>query len=101
MAKTSVIERDKKRRNLEKKFRAKREDLLQLRTEAFKKGEIPWEIQLKLQELPKNSNRTRQQRRCRLCGRPRGVLKKFGLCRLCLRKFAMWGYMPGLEKASW
>jgi len=101
MAKTSVVERNKKRQRLEKKFRAKREDLLKQRAELFKKGEIPWEIQLKLQKLPKNSNFTRQRNRCRLCGRPRGVLKKFGLCRLCLRKFAMWGYMPGLEKASW
>ena len=44
MAKTSVIERNKKRRRMEKKFRAKREDLLKQRTQAFKQGEIPWEI---------------------------------------------------------
>jgi len=101
MAKTSVIERDKKRRYMEKKVRAKRKELLKQRAEAFKQGEIPWEIQLKLQKLPRNSSPTRLQRRCRLCGRPRGVLRKFGLCRACLRKYAMQGYMPGLEKASW
>jgi small subunit ribosomal protein S14 len=54
-----------------------------------------------LQNLPRNAHRTRLCKRCRLCGRPRGVYKKFGMCRSCLRKFAMMGYMPGLEKASW
>jgi small subunit ribosomal protein S14 len=44
---------------------------------------------------------TRRENRCRLCGRPRAVLRKFGICRICLRKLADQGMIPGLKKASW
>ncbi len=101
MAKLSVIEREKKRICLEKKYRSKRSELKKLAKQAFVNGEMPDEVFYKLQKLPKNSARTRLQRRCRLCGRPHGVYQRFCLCRLCLRKYAMSGYIPGLKKASW
>lgn len=44
---------------------------------------------------------TRRVRRCRFCGRPRAVYRKFGICRICLRKYADQGVIPGLKKASW
>ncbi len=44
---------------------------------------------------------TRRRNRCHRCGRPRGYLRKFGLCRLCLRDLAHSGFIPGLRKASW
>ena len=40
-------------------------------------------------------------RRCGFCGRPKGVYRAFGMCRCCLRKYAMQGLIPGLRKASW
>jgi len=43
----------------------------------------------------------RYRNRCRLCGRPRGYMRKFGLCRLCFRELALKGEIPGLRKASW
>jgi small subunit ribosomal protein S14 len=39
--------------------------------------------------------------RCRLCGRPRAVYRKFGICRICFRDMASNGLIPGLQKASW
>jgi ribosomal protein S14 len=39
--------------------------------------------------------------RCRLCGRPRAVYRKFGICRICFRNMASDGLIPGLKKASW
>jgi small subunit ribosomal protein S14 len=45
--------------------------------------------------------RTRGYNRCRRCGRPRAYLRKFGLCRICLREVAHEGYVPGLVKSSW
>lgn len=45
--------------------------------------------------------RTRQQRRCELCGRPRAVYRKFRICRICLRSLANKGMVPGMRKASW
>ena len=41
------------------------------------------------------------ERRCRLCGRPRAVYRKFGICRICFRKLADEGLIPGVKKASW
>lgn len=54
---------------------------------------------LKAQKKPKFS--TRLNRRCRLCGRPRAVYRKFGLCRICFRNLASEGLIPGVKKASW
>ncbi len=43
----------------------------------------------------------RHRNRCRRCGRPRGYMRKFGLCRVCFRELALEGYLPGVTKASW
>jgi len=45
--------------------------------------------------------KTQQHNRCRLCGRPRGYIRRFSLCRICFRKFALAGEIPGITKASW
>jgi len=44
---------------------------------------------------------TREYNRCRICGRPRGYMRKFGVCRICFRKLAHAGQVPGVKKASW
>ncbi len=43
----------------------------------------------------------RKHNRCQLCGRPKGYLRRFGLCRLCFRELAWKGEIPGVKKASW
>ena len=53
----------------------------------------------KEQRTPKSS--TRAYTRCKRCGRVHGVLRKFGLCRICLRELAYKGEIPGMRKASW
>ncbi|NOX90499.1 MAG: type Z 30S ribosomal protein S14 [Calditrichaeota bacterium] len=45
--------------------------------------------------------KVREYHRCRRCGRPRGYLRKFGLCRICFRELALQGEIPGVTKASW
>jgi small subunit ribosomal protein S14 len=55
----------------------------------------------KLNKKPRNQSDVRVKRRCRSCGRPRAVYRKFAICRLCLRIAAMRGDVPGLVKASW
>ena len=45
--------------------------------------------------------RVRQRNRCKVCGRPRGYMRKFGLCRICFRNLGLRGYLPGVVKASW
>jgi small subunit ribosomal protein S14 len=53
----------------------------------------------KQKKKPKYS--TRVKNRCRLCGRPRAYIRLFGLCRLCFRRLASKGELPGVTKASW
>ncbi len=53
----------------------------------------------KLYKKPKY--KVRHRNRCLRCGRPRGYIRKFGLCRLCFRELALKGEIPGVKKASW
>jgi len=100
MAKKSMIARKNKRVRLQTKFQQKRLAL----KEAIKKSqsfEEAVELDSKLQKLPVNSSRSRLVRRCAQCGRPKGVYRKFNLCRMCLRTQLMRGNVPGGKKASW
>lgn len=54
---------------------------------------------VKSQRTPKY--RTRKVNRCKVCGRPRGYMRKFGMCRVCFRKLANEGMIPGVTKSSW
>ena len=54
---------------------------------------------LKAQREPKFS--TRKHHRCRLCGRPRAYINKFGICRICFRELALSAKLPGVRKSSW
>ncbi len=54
---------------------------------------------VKALRTPKYSSRS--ERRCQLCGRPRAVYRKFGICRICFRNLADEGLIPGVKKASW
>ena len=53
----------------------------------------------KAEKTPKFS--TREERRCKLCGRPRAVYRKFRVCRICFRELALDGQIPGVRKSSW
>jgi len=101
MAKLSLINRENKRRKLVAKFAAKRTELKAIVANQKLSEDERMDARLKLQQLPRNANPTRQRNRCELTGRPRGVFRKFGLCRNKLREVAMRGEVPGMVKASW
>ncbi|MDA1372504.1 MAG: 30S ribosomal protein S14 [Proteobacteria bacterium] len=101
MAKTSMIAREKKRELTVQKFAVKRAKLKAILKDTNASDNEKWEAQVQLQKLPRNASPVRQQRRCRITGRPHGVYRKFGLCRNKLREAAMRGDVPGLTKASW
>ncbi len=101
MAKTSMIEREKKRAKLVEQYAGKRAELRGIMSDPNSSEEAVWDAMIKLQKLPRDSSVSRKQRRCRLTGRPHGVYRKFGLCRNKLREAAMRGDVPGLVKASW
>ncbi len=101
MAKLSLINREKKRAALVKKFAGKRAALKAAIDDQGKTEEERYEARLQLQQLPRNANPTRQRNRCAITGRPRGTYRKFGLGRIKVREAAMRGEIPGLTKASW
>lgn len=101
MAKTSLVNRDRKRRKTVKKFAAKRAELLTIANNPKAAQEDRYEARLKLQKLPRDSSPVRVRNRCALTGRPRGTYRKFGLARNKLREIAMRGEIPGIIKASW
>lgn len=101
MAKVSMIAREAKRMKTVRRYAARRDTLKAVLADSKASSEEKWEAQMKLQKLPRNASPVRVVRRCRLTGRPRGVFRKFGLCRNKLREAAMRGDVPGLVKASW
>jgi len=101
MAKTSSIERNKKRERLAKKFASKRARLKALANNESLPMEDRFSARMKLAELPRNSSKTRVKNRCELTGRSRSVYRKFRLSRIALRELASSGQIPGLVKASW
>lgn len=101
MAKLSLINRELKREKTVAKFSAKRAKFIEVFNNASLSEDERMAARLKFQKLPRDSSPVRQRRRCSLTGRPRGVFRKFGLCRNKLREVAMRGEIPGLTKASW
>ena len=101
MAKLALINRELKRRATVKKFAGKRQALKAIINDVKLDDSARMDARLKLQTLPRNASESRLRNRCQLTGRPRGVFRKFGLCRNKIREFAMKGEIPGVVKASW
>ena len=101
MAKTSMIEREKRRVQLNKRFGEKRKLLKVIISNIDASHEERAVAEKKLQSLPRNSSRSRQRNRCKLCGRSRAYNRLTGLCRIHMRGAVMNGLVPGMHKASW
>jgi small subunit ribosomal protein S14 len=101
MAKTSLVNRENKRRAAVKKFAARRAELFAIIGDSSASEETKAQARERLQRLPRNASPVRLRNRCALTGRPRGVYRKFGLARSKLRDIAMRGEIPGVIKASW
>lgn len=101
MAKTSSIERNKKREKMAAQYAARRARLKAVVDDLSKEPEERFQAVMKLAELPRNSSKTRIRLRCELTGRPRGNYRKFKLCRIQLRELGSRGQIPGLVKSSW
>ncbi|MEI6407911.1 MAG: 30S ribosomal protein S14 [Bacteroidota bacterium] len=89
MAKKSVIARENKRKRMVAKY-------AELRKKLKEAGDYD-----ALDKLPRNSNPIRMHNRCLLTGRPKGYMRKFGICRVKFRQMALDGKIPGVTKASW
>jgi len=101
MAKTSMIEKNKRRRRLAKQKESTRKTLKAV----IMNKEMPMEERfaavMKLAKMPRNSSKVRIRNRCELSGRPRAFYRKFKLSRIALRELASAGQIPGVIKSSW
>jgi small subunit ribosomal protein S14 len=101
MAKTSSIEKNKKRQKLAKQFSAKRAALKAQSRDKNLSPEQRFTAQLKLAELPRNSSPDRVRNRCEVTGRPRAYYRKLRMSRIALRELGNFGQIPGMVKSSW
>jgi small subunit ribosomal protein S14 len=89
MARESLKARERKRERLVARFAEKRKAL---------KEAGDW---VGLDKLPRNSSKVRLHNRCKMTGRPKGYMRKFGISRVTFREMASAGKIPGVTKASW
>jgi small subunit ribosomal protein S14 len=101
MAKTSAVEKNKRRQKMATQFAAKRNKLKAVVKSKSVTPEERFEAALKLAELPRNSAQIRVRNRCEMTGRPRAVYRKLKLSRNMLRELASSGQIPGMVKSSW
>jgi len=101
MAKTSAVEKNRKRIRLVKKFASRRARLKAIASDQSVPAEERFAARLKLAELPRNSAPTRVRNRCEVSGRPRAYYRKFRVSRIALRDLASNGHIPGMVKSSW
>jgi small subunit ribosomal protein S14 len=101
MAKKCTVERELKRQKMVQKFAEKRLRLKLIINDVNATEDQRWVALQAIQRLPRNASPIRLRNRCEITGRPRGVYRKFKLCRNKLRSYAMSGQIPGLKKASW
>lgn len=101
MAKTSQVARQKKRTKLVAQFGAKRIELKKIISSPRTSPEEKFTAMRTLDELPRNSSRSRLKSRCSMSGRARAFMRDFGLCRIKFREMAQQGYLPGVRMSSW
>lgn len=96
-----MIAREVKREKQMKAYAAKRSELTGIISNPESSADDQFQAMMELQKLPRDSSRIRGRNRCAMTGRPRGVYRKFGLCRNKLREVIMRGEAPGVVKSSW
>ena len=101
MAKKSKIVREKKLQEKVYKYAKLRAELKSIISSPVTSNEDREAAVNKLDKLPKTSSRIRVRKRCFITGRPRGIIGRFKLSRLCFREMALNGEIPGVTKASW
>ena len=101
MAKKSMVERNKKRERLTKRYAAKRAELRAVIDNRETSPEDRFQAVMALAKLPRNGAKNRMRNRCQVTGRSRGYYRKLKMSRIALRQLASFGQIPGMTKASW
>ena len=101
MAKKAMIEREKKRERLVKRYATKRAELKKIAKDDSLPMEERFKARLQLAKLPRNSAANRMHNRCQLTGRPHAYYRKLKVSRIALRELGSSGLIHGLVKSSW
>ena len=101
MAKKSMIVKNIRRKQIVERHRSKRIELKRIIKSPNTSQEDKEIAKVKLEKMPRDSNKIRIRNRCVVTGRPRAYYRKFGLSRITFREMALKGEIPGVTKASW
>ncbi|PYE86789.1 30S ribosomal protein S14 [Phyllobacterium leguminum] len=101
MAKTSAVEKNKRREQLVKRYATKRARLKAVVMNQSLPMDERFRATIQLAEMPRNSARVRIRNRCEVTGRPRGFYRKLKMSRIALRQLGSLGQVPGVVKSSW
>lgn len=101
MAKKSKIAKNKRREALADHYAERRQELKVVINDPEVSFEDKREAYQEIAKRRRDASATRSRKRCGRCGRPRAHLRKFGMCRICVRELAHRGELPGVRKASW
>lgn len=101
MAKTSAVEKNKRREKLVKRHAGKRARLKAIVMDKSLPLDERFGATIQLAEMPRNSSKVRIRNRCEVTGRPRGFYRKLRMSRIALRQLGSLGQVPGIVKSSW
>jgi len=101
MAKTSKIKKNEQRQVIVAKYAARRRELKAIIKNPKSSDEQRADAYAALRKMPRDASAVRVRNRCSFSGRPRAVLRQFGLSRIAFRDMALAGLIPGVRKASW
>lgn len=101
MATKSKINQNNRKIELVERYAAKRKELKAAMYNPSLSDEEREAARKSFNKLPRSASATRIRNRCSITGRPRGFIRKFGLCRIKFRELALLGQLPGVTKSSW
>lgn len=101
MAKTSAVEKNKRREMMAKRYAARRARLKAIVMDQKLPLEERFKASITLAEMPRNSAKNRIRNRCEVSGRPRAYYRKLKMSRIALRDLGSLGFIPGIVKSSW
>jgi len=101
VAKKSKVAKNNQRAEKVIFYAEERRELLKIIKDPDATYEEKRDAQKRISRMPRDASATRHRNRCEITGRPRGNLRKFGMCRNVMRELALKGELPGIKKASW
>lgn len=101
MAKESKLVKNEERRRIAERLAERHAELVAVIKDPNASDEAKEDAYRRIYKMPRDASKTRTRNRCRVTGRPRGYMRKFGVSRIVFREMANEGMLPGVKKSSW